>query len=306
MTISVIRVWRSQLEERSLRLAQVGCSRRFDRRELDDLAGDDDRDLAGGSRLCQCGRAELVAERPVEKDGVGPDQEERRVVEGRRRVRVLDQVDVQALAPELLRERPALADRLRDGADRPGGRRMQQRLAHSRRGGMSQDHAAVETLLQLDRDRESGAATPLEESLSLLADQPAQVFELEKTVRARRGQDAAGRARDRARLRGVSRTALGSPRRDFRPARRSTLPVPCSLREGSRRRVVPSSLLHARGRCEAPRPWRQAPTCRKFKGIWLGASERPWPQERSWTAEPAEPARPFWSAPPSRRLSRAS
>src|SRR5712691_4377626 len=62
---------------------------------------------------------------------------------------------------------------------------------------MSQDYAAVEPLLKMDRDRERSPAAPLEEPLSLLADQTTEVVELQVPMRVRGCEHTTGRACDR-------------------------------------------------------------------------------------------------------------
>ena len=169
---------RRELEERPLLGAQLRCGDRLDRRQLHDLAGDDDRRLAGGRGLCEGRRPDLVAERPVAEDGVGSEQEERRVGESRGRIGVFDEVDAQALGTELVGERATLADRLRDGADRPRGRGVEQRLANGCGCRVGEDDAACKPLVKLDRDRGAGAAAAVEQPLALLVDQAAELIEV--------------------------------------------------------------------------------------------------------------------------------
>src|SRR6266540_5235923 len=61
---------------------------------------------------------------------------------------------------------------------------------------MRHDDGVEEPILELNRDRGSGPATPIQDRLTLFADQAAQLVDVEKPMRVRRREDAAGSAGD--------------------------------------------------------------------------------------------------------------
>src|SRR6266511_1230877 len=61
---------------------------------------------------------------------------------------------------------------------------------------MRHDDGVEEPILELNRDRGSGPATPIQDRVTLFADQAAQLVDVEKPMRVRRREDAAGSAGD--------------------------------------------------------------------------------------------------------------
>ena len=81
VTISSTSSARRQVEERRRLGVEPRRVADVDRRELERLGGDDDRNAALGRRVRQEARADLVAEAAVAEHGVGAEEEQGRTVE---------------------------------------------------------------------------------------------------------------------------------------------------------------------------------------------------------------------------------
>jgi hypothetical protein len=303
-----------ELAHLARKLASLGA---LDRGELDHLAGDDRRYLLLGRRLRERPRADLVAEGAVAEDRVGTDKKERCAGEFRRRFLVLHKLDGETAGAELVGEGPALLDRVGDGADEELRRRVQDGLAHGRRGRVRDDQRALESLAELDRNRGSRAAAARDQRLRLLLDQATKLRRREMGLGARGREqppNSAGNSGDPrpglGQLPGGARhpfeQLLARRRRrlghlneglDRAPGEkaRSVTAIGTELLQPLRKLHAPilRSPRRARKHTRSPRPRNAAPTRRVAEAQIGRTSETPRVQEtkRLWSAQLPNAAR---------------
>jgi hypothetical protein len=120
-------------------------------------------------------------------------------------------LDGEATGAELLGEGSPLLDRVGDGAGETLRRRVQDSLAHGRRGRVSDDQRALESPGELDRNRGSRAAAARDQRLRLLLDQATKLRRRQMGLGARGREqppDSPGNSGDPRPGRGRCRPAL--------------------------------------------------------------------------------------------------